>query len=224
MQKIVLSIFFIWIVVSAFLSCDFLFSREISSPKEITITFLDKATKEPVRNVIVIANWSLLGTSFAGGGSPAGTLVLFELISDENGVIKIPSWGPKKVDGGLRVPRDPQLFIFKRGYKYMDTGSSHIELSELSKLSKGGRVRLVSKWDGSVLELEPFAGTDKEYVTEVEYLSSKLYYLSSYRCRKNNKTKRTLNLIYDMKEYFDSKNIKNPLPNIVKCKELDNNK
>lgn len=203
------------VLMTCFLpSCGSFLSSEISSPQEVQILIIDKSTSKPVSDVILIANWNLLGTSLAGGGSAAGSLALFEVISDENGMVRIPSWGPRKVNGGLRIPREPQIILFKKGYKYIEFLNSHMEISERSE-SK--RIRLISEWNNKTIKLEPFIGNEKDYVNEVEYLSGVISYFSSFKCS-HSKLKRTLNLIFDMKNNFNSKNIKNALPKIEKCK------
>ncbi len=132
------------------------------SAKAIAARVVDAETKEPLEGVAVVAHWQLQGG--LEGWSPLGELLVMDAVTDQNGTFHFPAWGPKKIPKGLdwnaRLKEfDPQLLLFKSGYRWQMLFNSK---SEEQMSHKGPAVRS-SDYDGKTIELEKFKGTPEEY-------------------------------------------------------------
>ena len=136
-----------------------LFSKGYSA-EPIEAWVIDAETKQPLEGVIVTANWQLEEGTF-GGNVPVGQLMVMEAVTDNNGRFYFPAWGPIKPKKGHLVIRDPQLLIFKSGYK-------HVGLeNEFSQNYNKGAMRR-SDWNGKRIEMKKFTGTSKEWFKMLE--------------------------------------------------------
>lgn len=198
------------IVMLGFLQgCSVLFSRTYSSPK-IEITIVNAVTGNPVEDAIIVANWPLLSTGYAGGGVPAGSLALFEVVSNENGVFKLPSWGPAIAAGDTRVDGNaPIIRIFKHGYEYLELRNEapYPPPAVPPSIFTDYENNLGSRWNSQIIELVPFIGTDSEYAKQIEWLESSLDDIVSRQClgASSSKMKLAVNALI---EDFRQKNIR----------------
>lgn len=130
------------------------------SAEAIEARVIDADTKQPIEGVIVTANWELEDSTFAGN-VPVGQLMVMEAITDKNGRFYFPPWGPKKPPkGGLRN-KDPQLLLFKPGYR------SRGLVNEFRERMYEEPVRR-SEWSGKIIEMKKFTGTPKEWLRTLE--------------------------------------------------------
>lgn len=122
------------------------------SAEAIEAWVVDADTKQPLEGVIVTANWELEESTF-GGNVPVGQLMVMEAVTDKNGRFHFPAWGPKKPPkGGLRN-KDPQLLLFKPGYR------SRGLVNEFRDHMYEEPIRR-SEW--KTIELKPFKGADMQ--------------------------------------------------------------
>jgi hypothetical protein len=141
------------------------------SARAITARVVDAETKEPIEGVVVVAHWQLQGG--LEGWSPLAELMVMDAVTDQNGTFHIAAWGPKKIPGGLdsnaRLKEfDPQLLLFKSGYRWQMLFNSK---SEQQMSHKGPEVRS-SDYDGKTIELEKFKGTPEEYWRHLDFYFS----------------------------------------------------
>ncbi|MBZ0092499.1 MAG: hypothetical protein K8F27_09795 [Sulfuricellaceae bacterium] len=147
------------------------------SAEPIEAWVVDAETGQPLEGVIVTANWQLeIGTP--GGNVPAGQMMVMETVTDKNGRLYFPGWGPKPIPGRPKlkstenpmltylltsephlVYRDPQLLLFKSGYKSVGLVNKLI-----SDYNKGSLRR--SDWNGKTIKMERFKGTLDEYYSK----------------------------------------------------------
>lgn len=87
------------------------------SAKEIQGRIVDADTGEPVEGAVVVAQW-ILRDIMRGRKDVSDRLETLEAVTDKEGRFYIAGWGPKE-----RPPltylenRDPEIWIFKVGYK-----------------------------------------------------------------------------------------------------------
>lgn len=141
------------------------------SAEAIEAWAVDADTKKPVEGVIVTANWELEDSTFAGN-VPVGQLMVMETVTDKNGRFYFPPWGPKKPPkGGLRN-KDPQLLLFKPGYR------SRGLVNEFRDVMYEEPIRR-SEWNGKTIELKPFKGTMGEWAKHFESLNNDLEHIAA---------------------------------------------
>ncbi len=127
------------------------------SAKPITLHIVDEETGAPIEGVIVTANWELETGSYYGGRVVRGQMKVLETASDKDGKVFFPAWGPEPNRyGGHIKASDPQMFLYKPGYK-------PIRLSNFNKYGQtpdpnvpGGYSRdsvRISIWDGDSIRL-----------------------------------------------------------------------
>ncbi|MHB9118459.1 MAG: hypothetical protein ACYC2R_09320 [Burkholderiales bacterium] len=145
------------------------------SAEPIEAWVVDAETGKPLEGVIVTANWQLeIGTP--GGNIPAGQMMVMETVTDKNGRLSFPGWGPEPIPDRPKskssrentlldyllssephlVNRDPQLLFFKSGYKYVG-----LENKFTRDYNKGSLRR--SDWNSKTIKMEKFRGTLEEY-------------------------------------------------------------
>lgn len=130
---------------------------------------VDADTKQPLEGVIVVAHWELeRGTP--GGSVPAGQLMVMETVTDSQGKFSFPGFGPKPAVTSHLVHKDPELILFKSGYRYQILTNEYSGDIEL-------RTRAVrrSEWNGKTIELKPFKGGAVEYANHLGSLNNNLY-------------------------------------------------
>lgn len=150
------------------------------SADPIEAWIIDAETKQPLENVIVVAHWELETTSriVPHQTNSAGSLMVLETVTDKNGRFYFPAWGPKwHLGTGNLTDSDPELILFKSGYKYLRVSNSrHLRPAKYSDVGKPSGTeskptgsKRISFWNGERIGLKPFRGTQKEYA---EHLSS----------------------------------------------------
>jgi len=146
------------------------------SAEGIEAKVIDADTKKPLEGVVVTANWQLEEGTF-GGNVAAGQLMVMEAVTDTNGVFRFAAWGPKTGAKGHLVSDDPQLLLFKSGYEYRRLSNQYSGDREL-------RLRPVrrSDWNGRVIALKRFKGTEKEYARHLGFLSTSLETIAMSDC------------------------------------------
>jgi hypothetical protein len=143
------------------------FQREYSA-KPITLKIVDEATGAPIEGVIATANWELVTGSVAGGSVVRGQMKVLESVSDREGMVRFPAWGPEQnVRGGHIEARDPQIFLYKRGYIAM-------RLNNMNKYGAAPRPDApegysrdslrVSIWDGDTILLSKTRAGKQAYL------------------------------------------------------------
>ena len=130
----------------------------------ITARVIDADTKRPLEGVIVTANWQLI-YSTPGGAVPAGQLMVMESVSDNQGNIHFPAWGPRIALLGRLGHRRPQLLLFKPGYRAIG-----LQNTAGPRITRKSTVR--SEWDGKTIELKKFEGSFEEYAEHIYSLGS----------------------------------------------------
>ena len=63
------------------------------SSEAITATIVDADSKQPLKDVIVVAQWELRKGGFPAGSQFAGLLKIMETITNGNGIFTFPEWG-----------------------------------------------------------------------------------------------------------------------------------
>ena len=134
------------------------------SAEPITAQVIDADTQQPIKGVVVTANWQLEEGTF-GGNVPAGQLMVMESVTDNEGKFSFPAWGPKRAPKGHLVADDPQLLLFKSGYEYRRLNNPYSSDREL-------RLRPVrrSVWNGRVIMLKPFGGSPDAYAKHLSFM------------------------------------------------------
>jgi hypothetical protein len=112
-------------------------------------------------DVHALAEWQVHGP----GGGLNGPLMVLDAMSDPDGVVKFPGWGP--IEGpldGIGIGRDPVITLFKSGYK-----TAFLNNGYRGPAREQERVRRATH-DGRTYPLERFVGTPREWVGELENL------------------------------------------------------
>ena len=125
------------------------------------LTVIDAETRKPLADVHALAEWQIHGA----GGRLNGPLMVLDAASGPDGALAFPGWGP--VDGsvmGLGIGRDPIITLFKSGYKALV-----INNADPPGTLETQRVRRFYQ-DGRTYELEPFRGTDEEWIHELKQI------------------------------------------------------
>lgn len=144
------------------------------SAEPITATIVDAETKQPLKDVIVVAHWQLVEGGFLDSSVPAGELMVMETVTDKNGVFHFPEWGPKYEIMGRMKNEDPEIIIFKPGYVFKVLANEWI-----STEIRDYRALRSSDWDGKTIELEQFEGSDKEYANKLSSMTIYMRYVEN---------------------------------------------
>ncbi|WP_347257938.1 hypothetical protein [Methylocaldum sp.] len=143
------------------------------STEPIQARVVDAETKQPLEDVNVVANWQLEGG--LEGGTNLGQMMVMETVTDSAGQFSFPAWGPKAIPSGYPLEyqnarlkdMDPQLLLFKSGYKYL---ALYNRKTAEQMRGKGPSVR-TSDWNGKTIEMRKFKGNLEEYAGELSYLN-----------------------------------------------------
>lgn len=140
---------------------------------------VDADTGKPIEGVVVTANWELeRGT--AGGFVPFGQIMVMETVTDSKGRFYFPAWGPKSTPVYLPIPlienspqlvdRDPQILLFKSGYRWRG-----LENYPLTNYNKGSLHK--SDWNGKTIKIEKFKGSLREYADQLTFIRTPLRFV-----------------------------------------------
>ena len=126
------------------------------SAKAIEAWVVDEDTGQPLEQTIVVAHWQL--DPIWGHGSPVGQLTVLETVTDAKGRFYFPAWGPKPREpkSGLLTNDDPELFVFKKGYRGKKMSNRAMSIMLHKSLRS-------SDWDGKTIKLKRFADDNEEY-------------------------------------------------------------
>jgi hypothetical protein len=136
-RKILCAVIALAVVLSLALSWPWLWF----SP-QLRVRLVDKASGSPVSGAIVVVTWD--ATQFES--SYRKTIEVEELVSDEQGAVTVPPWGPRVVFvGGLRST-EPVMRIAHRSYRPKILAGDSIAMWAQTVL----RV----PWNGNLIALE----------------------------------------------------------------------
>jgi len=144
------------------------YPREYSA-EAIQAKVVDAKTKKPLEGVIVTANWQLESGN-VGGVIYVGQMMVMETVTDKDGKFTFPAWGPKPLKKGLLLNHDPQLLLFKPGYRYLSLQNTFEDKMYLKPVRR-------SEWDGKMIELKPFKGMMEEWANQLGFLITSLRFV-----------------------------------------------
>jgi len=143
------------------------------SAQPIRGSVVDSGTGQPLEGVIIVAQW-ILYEATVGGENPHKRLQLLETVTGPDGSYTFPGWGPKPNLPTVSWPlgygccfltdRDPQLSLFKPGYR---------KLRLLNRRRSDSSTR-TSEWDGKTIELERFSGSAEDWARMLDSLQTDL--------------------------------------------------
>lgn len=138
------------------------------SAEPIELYLVDSVTQKPVEGAVVVAHWEQKGG--LEGGNVIGHLMIQEAVSDNNGRVSFPAWGPES--GAPPSSGSPHFIIFKPGYQYTARGNTGRRPRDLLRAEDG---RLTSMWKGREIQLVRFEEEKKKYRREVIRYSDELH-------------------------------------------------
>ena len=80
---------------------------------------VDADTGAPIEGAVVTANWQLVAFGFDTGGRKQGQLEVMETVTDKNGRFYFPGFTKINLSGSALGESDPQILIFKPGYRHL---------------------------------------------------------------------------------------------------------
>lgn len=138
------------------------------SAEPIEAWVVDEETKQPIEGTVVVAHWVLEGGIHV---DRVGELMVMEAVTDKTGRFYFPPWGPVKHSGRSRLTyMDPELIIFKSGYKFLQIRNDPTKEAIEGKYLPVRR----SKWNGKTIKLESFKGDLKATRDTYDFLSTAL--------------------------------------------------
>jgi hypothetical protein len=123
------------------------------SAESIEAWVVDAETGAPVEGAVVVAHWQLMGGM--EGGNIVGQVMVLETVTDAKGRFHFPAWGPVRHSGPGRLDvDDPELIIFKSGYKFLALAN------DLTKEAIEFRLppQRKSKWNGKTIPMKYLGG------------------------------------------------------------------
>ncbi|MGR9107845.1 MAG: hypothetical protein ACU843_13025 [Gammaproteobacteria bacterium] len=114
--------------------------------KETEFWVVDAETGQPLEGVIVVAHWEIRAGGWAGS-IPIDQLEIMETLSDENGRVYFPSYGPRIYLGGRMEDESPALLLFKPGYRPYAVEKEYGGIGQMLSIIR------TSDWNGKQLEL-----------------------------------------------------------------------
>lgn len=152
------------------------------SAKEFSGKVVDADTGMPIEGVIVVAEWIPFHVGIGEGGHWS-VMKVKETVTDKEGKYAVAGWGPKWRPSFQYLDYlDPQLSFFKKGYQYLSLVNSDrrqmneyygkeyldkLDFEEFEKLVRrqtyeSDRSVRVSIWDGRVIKMKEFSGSNAE--------------------------------------------------------------
>jgi len=144
------------------------------SAKPIEAWVIDAETKQPMEGVNVVAVW-MLEYGLEGGGGSAMTIM--ETVTDKNGRLYFPAWGPKEIPKNLPSEArlkdsDPELQFFKKGYRALELRNDR----PIPSMWGHGISLRSSDWGGKKIEMTKLDGTVQDYgfaIPSFNYIESR---------------------------------------------------
>ena len=115
---------------------------------------VDAESGKPVEGAVVLARWEMYldgQEGYEANNDRTATIKIVETTTDSTGRFVFPGWGPESICCGFLDGHDPQIFIFKPGYKGI------IESDSYSAVIDDPKVRN-PYWNGKKFNLDPYAG------------------------------------------------------------------
>ena len=134
---------------------------------------VDADTGAPIEGAVVTANWQLVGFSYDTGGRKLGQLEVMETVTDKNGRFYFPGFSKVNLSGNVLREEDPQILIFKSGYRYMRWTSDY----PIGKEEEQGSYRR-SGVNGQKLRMARADSEAKKVAFNLAFLSDYLAVLS----------------------------------------------
>ena len=159
----------VMMVIGLMTGCTY-FPRFYLGADEIHGKVVDADTKEPIKDVVVVAVWKQDGGIIEE--QHTANLVLRETTSDEQGNYVIDGWGPRLTFSGYIDNSAPSLIFYKYGYAPNRMGNI--------TWGPNAGTYVHSEWTGKTIELKKFVGTPKNYAESLSSLGDFLQYDSWY--------------------------------------------
>ena len=136
---------------------------------------VDADTGAPVEGAVVTANWQLVAFGFDTGGRKVGQLEVMETATDKNGRFTFPGFTKVNLSGSVLREEDPQILIFKSGYRYMRGANDY----PIGKEGEQGPHRKASVI-GQTLKMQKADRDVRKYAFNLGFLSSYLSRLTEH--------------------------------------------
>jgi hypothetical protein len=130
---------------------------------------VDADTGAPIEGAVVTANWQLVGFSYDTGGRKLGQLAVMETVTDRNGRFSFPGFTKVNISGNVLREEDPQILIFKSGYRYLRAANEY----PIGKEGEQGSYRK-SSIIGQRLKMKKADEDIKKYASNLGFLSDYL--------------------------------------------------
>ena len=130
---------------------------------------VDADTGAPIEGAVVTANWQLVGFGFDTGGRKKGQLEVMETVTDKNGRFYFPGFTKINLSGSALGESDPQILIFKPGYRHI-RATNHYPIG--NETSQGARRK--SSIIGQRLLMQRADRDIKKYAFNLGFLGSAL--------------------------------------------------
>ena len=153
-------------VVVAGLLLGFHYANALSySAEPITAVVVDEESRQALEGVHVLVLWDLQDSD--GGGGPYW--IFEETITDKEGRLHFPGWGPKPVPRNLGDPAwrlgpdQPAIYLFKPGYS-LEAVHNPWESWMLGNRAWTGDLVRSSVWNGKSIPIKKFQGSNQQYI------------------------------------------------------------
>ena len=156
---------FLLVVVTGLQACGDLYYT--AAPIEAWV--VDADTGAPIEGAVVTANWQLVAFGFDTGGRKQGQLEVMETVTDKNGRFHFPGFTKVNLSGNALGEEDPQILIFKPGYRHIQATNQYPIGQEESQ---GPRRR--SSIIGQRLKMQPAGDDVKKYASDLGFLGVEL--------------------------------------------------
>jgi len=137
---------------------------------------VDADTGAPIEGAVVTANWQLVGFSYDTGGRKLGQLEVMETVTDRNGRFHFPGFTKTNTSGNVLREEDPQILIFKSGYRYLRAANQY----PIGKEGEQGTYRK-SPIIGQKLKMKRADEDIKKYASNLGFLSDYLATIANAR-------------------------------------------
>jgi hypothetical protein len=133
------------------------FGRCLYESPGFRIIVADKVTGQPLADVHALAEWVQHGSH-----GRAGPLMVQDALSQADGVLAFPAWGPiRGYRLGLMLNLDPALTLFKPGYRTLLIQNAYPrDTTETTRRRRFGQ-------DGQTFDLAPFRGSASDWLAQL---------------------------------------------------------